>query len=184
MHRRVRGELREDAGRFPAGTPYRADDPDLLLWILACIVESSLRVYDEYVAGLSHTDRERYWADYRVVGRLFGLRRRDMPATLEDLRAYGDEMLASGRLVVTDWARTRAKRIVLDPPVPFVARPVRDTVNFITIGLLPDRIREEYGFARLPPPAVRKALVGAGAAYVKRGVLPFVPAKVRLVGSG
>src|SRR5215213_10687290 len=34
MHRRVSGALAEDAGRFPAGTPYRADDPELLLWIL------------------------------------------------------------------------------------------------------------------------------------------------------
>src|ERR1700712_4311201 len=32
MHGRISGELREDAGRFPAGTPYRADDPELLLW--------------------------------------------------------------------------------------------------------------------------------------------------------
>ena len=41
MHRRVRGELAEPAGRFPAGTPYAADDPELLLWILAAIVDSN-----------------------------------------------------------------------------------------------------------------------------------------------
>ena len=44
MHRRVRGELSEPAGNFPAGTPYAADDPELLLWILAAIVDSSLLV--------------------------------------------------------------------------------------------------------------------------------------------
>src|SRR5689334_24408357 len=33
MHRTVSGELAEAAGPFPAGTPYRADDPKLLLWI-------------------------------------------------------------------------------------------------------------------------------------------------------
>src|SRR3954449_10939747 len=32
MEWRVSGVLAEDAGRFPAGTPYRADDPELLLW--------------------------------------------------------------------------------------------------------------------------------------------------------
>src|ERR1700710_2761913 len=32
MHSKVRGELAEPAGRFPAGTPYSADDPELLLW--------------------------------------------------------------------------------------------------------------------------------------------------------
>ena len=33
-------------------------------------------------------------------------------------------MLASGRLVVTPWARTRAREIVFEPPVPLVLRPL------------------------------------------------------------
>src|ERR1700759_1371024 len=53
MHRRVRGELRQAAGRFPAGTPYRADDPELLLWILAALAESAMLVYPKYVRSLS-----------------------------------------------------------------------------------------------------------------------------------
>jgi len=32
MHRRVRGELAEPAGHFPAGTPYAADDVTELRW--------------------------------------------------------------------------------------------------------------------------------------------------------
>src|SRR3954464_5815818 len=35
MHARVSGVLPEDAARFPAGTPYRAEVPKLLLWMLA-----------------------------------------------------------------------------------------------------------------------------------------------------
>ena len=50
-----------------------------------------------------------------------------------------------------------------------------------TIGLLPDRIRREYGFAPLPPAPVRKALVAGGAEYVKRAVIPFVPERLRFV---
>src|ERR1051325_3088120 len=42
MHRRVGGELREPAGPFPAGTPYRGDDPEHLLWILAALAESAM----------------------------------------------------------------------------------------------------------------------------------------------
>jgi uncharacterized protein (DUF2236 family) len=88
-------------------------------------------------------------------------------------------MLDGDELHVGAWARRRARKIVLEPPVPPLARPVRDTVNFITIALLPDRIRSEYGFPPLPPAAVRKALVGAGALYVRRGVLPMLPARIR-----
>src|SRR6187455_2854595 len=62
MHRRVRGELAEPAGRFPAGTPYAADDPALLLWILASLADSAAVVYQRYVAALSDSEREALWA--------------------------------------------------------------------------------------------------------------------------
>src|SRR6185503_6012216 len=58
MHRRVRGELAEPAGRFAAGTPYAADDPALLLWILAALADSAALVYQRYVTALSAGERE------------------------------------------------------------------------------------------------------------------------------
>ncbi len=181
MHARVRGRLREDAGPFPKGTPYRADDPKLLLWILFTLVDSALVVYGKYVGRLDDEEQAAYWEDYKVIGRLFGLRDRDMPDTLADLRDYKREMLTGGDLVVTDWARTRARKIVLDPPLPWVARPLLETVNFITVALLPREIRRQYGFRSLPPGPVRAAMVTGGAEYVKRAVIPLLPAKLRYV---
>ena len=90
-------------------------------------------------------------------------------------------MLDGDALHVTDWARGRARQIVLSPPVPLAARPLLETANFITIALLPDRIRDEYGFFPLPPTAVRRALVAGGAEYVRRAVLPLLPDRLRLV---
>ena len=58
--------------------------------------------------------------------------------------------------------------------------PLVETANFVTIALLPDRIRDEYGFSPLPPAFVRKALVRAGGEYVKRAVVPFLPERLRL----
>jgi uncharacterized protein (DUF2236 family) len=181
MHRRVRGTLKQDVGPYPAGTPYRADDPELLMWVLFTLVDSGLVVYEKYVRRLTEAERGAYWEDYRVVGGLFGLDDGEMPATLGDLRDYRAEMLSSGRLVVTEWARTRARRIVLEPPVPLYARPLLETANFITVALLPEAIRREYGFSPLPPTVVRRALVTGGAEYVKRAVIPFLPERLRLV---
>jgi uncharacterized protein (DUF2236 family) len=90
-------------------------------------------------------------------------------------------MLGGDELHIGDWARRRAREIVLEPPVSPLARPLVEAVNFITIALLPDRIRAEYGFGSLPPAALRKALVGAGALYVRRGVLPVLPPHLRQV---
>ena len=184
MHRKVNGRLKQPVGRFPAGTEYRADDPELLMWVLFTLVDSSLVVYRAYVGGLGADEEASVWKDYRIVGRLFGLRPGDMPQTAADLGDYRRSMLEGDTLHVTDWARERARAIVLEPPVPLAARPLLETANFVTIALLPDRIRNEYGFSALPPVFVRKALVRAGAEYVKRGVLPFLPRRMRLTPSG
>ena len=79
MHRRVRGQIPGRAGPYPGGTPYRADDPEFLMWILYTLVDSADVVSRMYVGPLDDEARERFWADYRLVGRLFGLRERDMP---------------------------------------------------------------------------------------------------------
>ncbi len=181
MHRKVKGAITDPVGRYPAGTAYSADQPDLLLWVLFTLLDSGIVVYRKYVGSMSPAEEAAYWDDYKVVGELFGLSRTDMPDTLADLDSYRREMLEGDTLHVTDWARRRARKIVLEPPVPWMARPLLETVNFITIALLPDRLRDEYGFAPLPPAAIRKAIVAGGAEYVKRVVVPFLPGRLRLV---
>lgn len=181
MHKRVRGKISEAVGPYPAGTPYRADDPELLLWVLFTLVDSAVVVYRKYVASLSPADEAALWQDYRVVGRLFGLKDSDMPATLTDLHEYKREMLSGDKLLITDWARQRARQIVLEPPLPVYLRPLLESANFVTITLLPDRIRREYGFSSLPPVPVRRALVAGGAEYLKRAVIPLLPDNLRLV---
>ena len=180
MHHRVSGELAEPAGRFPAGTPYRADDPALLLWILSTLVDSALVVYQRYVGSLSHAERDAYWRDYRVIGRLFGLADHEMPATIDDFDAYWRGMLRSDDLFVGDEARALAIQIVLRPPVPLLARPLLELANQITIGLLPGRVRRMYGLRWDP---LRGLALRGGAEYAKRILVPLLPDRVRLVSS-
>jgi uncharacterized protein (DUF2236 family) len=181
MHRRVSGRLARSAGPFPAGTAYRADDPELLMWILYTLVDSAIDVYRLYVGELDESDQARFWEDYRVVGKLFGLREGEMPKGIDGLRAYGREMLEGDTLVVTPWARTRAREIVLEPPLPIYLRPVVEAVNFVTVALLPAPIREQYGFFPLPPLWMRRAIVAGGAEYVKRVIVPLAPSRLRRV---
>jgi len=180
MHARARGTLPAAAGRFPAGTPWAADDPELLLWIVACLVDSAVVVYEKYVTGLSHAEREAYWQDYRVIGRLFGLKDEDMPATWDAFEAYMSDMLGSGDLLVTPTAREVGIDVVLRPPVPLKVRPLIELANFITVGLLPGKIRRGYGFSWDPARAI--ALRG-GAEYVKRVLVPLLPSSYRYVPS-
>ena len=178
MHRRVSGMLDAPAGRFPAGTPYRADDPELLLWILAALAESAMLVYDKYVRRLTDGERDALWQDYRVVGCQFGLRERDMPEDADAFAAYMAGMYASGDLVVTDAARELAIDIVLSPPVSLPLRPVLELVNQITVGLLPPDVRRQYGFSWDP---LRAVALHGGAEYVRRLLVPVLPDRFRMI---
>jgi uncharacterized protein (DUF2236 family) len=180
MHKRVRGELAKPAGRFPAGTPFAAGDPELLLWVLATLVDSALVVYDRYVGSLSHADRDAYWQDYRVVGRLFGLREDEMPHDIHAFDAYMERMIEGDDLFVTSAARELAIEIVMRPPVPLVRRPVLELVNFVTVGLLPSRLRRQYGLHWDP---LRSLALRGGAAYAKRVIVPLAPQGLRVVPS-
>ncbi len=180
MHRSATGTIPRAAGPFPAGTPYRADDPELLFWILASLVDSALLVYERCVASLSDDERERYWQDYRVIGKCFGIPKKTMPRTIDDFDAYMATMLASDDLFVTDKARELGREIVLNPPVRVLARPLVELANTVTVGWLPPRVRRMYGLRWDPARAV--ALRG-GAEYAKRVLVPLMPDRVRLVPS-
>ena len=171
MHRRVRGEIAEPAGRFPAGTPYAADDPALLLWILATLVDSALTVYPRYVRELSEAERDALWRDYKVVGNLFGLADADMPDGIAEFDAYMHDMLGGGDLLVVPEAR----ELGVHEQVAF--KPLLELVNQITVGLLPPEIRRGYGFSWDP---ARSVALHGGAEYVRRVMLPLLPRRLRV----
>src|SRR5204863_6520277 len=72
MHGRVRGKLKYDDGGplYPKGTPFRAMDPELLLWVLYGVFESFELGFHMFVRNLTPDERERHWRDWRLGGRL------------------------------------------------------------------------------------------------------------------
>lgn len=176
VHASVRGRLGEAVGPFPAGTRWAADDPELLLWIIATLVDSSLLVYERYVRPLREAERERYWQEYRVLARLFGLADEVSPDSLAELRAYLREMLAGGDLHVSAEARELGRRVVLAPPVPLTMRPLLELANFVTVGLLPADLRRQYGLHWDP---LRGLVHRSGAEYTRRLLLPVLPGRLR-----
>ena len=58
IHRRVNGKLPEAVGVFPAGTPYSAEDPALVLWVHVTLLESLPLVYELLVAPLTASEHD------------------------------------------------------------------------------------------------------------------------------
>ena len=176
VHAQINGVLEEPAGKYPAGTPYAADDPQFLLWTLAALVDSADQFYRLYVEELTRDERDALWGDYRLVGKLFGLQEDEMPATIEGFDAYMTEMVEGDQLCVTESAREESLAIVLNPPAPVYMRGLVEAVHFIIIGSLPAKIRRGYGLSWDP---LRETMRVGGAAYTKRVLLPLLPQIIR-----
>ena len=95
LHERVRGEMPEDAGKVPAGTPYSAFDPELMLWTLAVIADSGPFFYELFVDRLDENERERLWQEYVRFGELFGMPREVAPPSHREFREWFEGMLGS-----------------------------------------------------------------------------------------
>lgn len=156
------------------GPTYRADDPALLLWVHATLVDTAMRVYQRFVRPLSDDDAETYYRQSKTVAELLGCPLDAQPETLADFRAYVRVMV--GSLEVGATARSLAHE-VLHPKAPVVLSPAFALARELTVGLLPRPLREQYGFSW---DARRKAALLAAAASA-RTILPRLPGFVRRV---
>jgi uncharacterized protein (DUF2236 family) len=144
VHAHVHGKTQTQLGRFPPGTPYAASDPELMLWVHATLVEASLSVYQRFVRVLSPADQERYYREMALVARLFGTPASAIPPSLADFRDYFAAQIAGETITVTAPARDVAA-VILEAPLPAPMRVLVPAHRLSTAGLLPARLRQEYG---------------------------------------
>ncbi len=160
-HSRVHGVLREQCGVFPAGTPYDANDPELKLWVLNTITDSTLLVYETFVAPLSESEREQYYIESLVAMKLFGIPGEIVPSGYAEFRSYMDRMLGSDVITVSPAAREIARSLF--SPTPGGAALYMG--SGVGIGLLPARMKREFGFKW--GPHREKLLLGGAAIHAR-----------------
>jgi uncharacterized protein (DUF2236 family) len=144
VHARVHGKTDVQLGRFPRGTSYSALDPELMLWVHATLVEASSSVYQRFVRALSGEEQERYYQEMAVVARLFGTPDSVIPRSLGEFRDYFAAQIAGDTITVTSPARAVAA-VIFEARLPTPMRLLVPGHRLSTAGLLPPRLRREYG---------------------------------------
>ena len=159
VHGHVRGLTRTQLGVVPAGTPYSADDPELMLWVHATLVHASLSAYQRFEHALSAADQESYYREMALVGRLFGTPADVIPPTLGDFRDYFRAQIGGDVIAVTEPAREIAS-VILSAPLPAPMRVLAPAHRLATAAQLPPRLRREYGLRWAPAHAPLLATAG------------------------
>lgn len=176
LHDRVRGVLSGDLGPWPAGTPYSAYDPELMLaGVVGPSYDSALTIYEALVRRLDDDEREALWRDYVRFGELFGMAAGSAPASHREFRSWWDARLASDEVFLTEEARLAGYQVGFGIPVPLPNRPAMRVLEFLLAGTLPPRARELYGIGWSGRDEAAFAALAAG----MRRSRPLVPRQLR-----
>lgn len=185
--RRVRDMHRHIKGVKPNGERYHAMEPAAYAWVHATLADGVVRGHRHLGKPMSPWEAEDFWADFRKLGRLVGVRFRDLPETWREFGPYFDGVVEE---VLEDNESVQDVLAALTnpaaPPLPFVgprawrvaSLPAIRSTSLITGGLLPPVLRARIGLEWTRSDERRfRALCRAS-----RAATPLMPASLENVG--
>jgi uncharacterized protein (DUF2236 family) len=135
------------------GERYHALNPEAYWWVHGSTFWTILRMQDVFVHPLSRNEKRRFYAEWRRLGLMLGLREHHMPEDLEGFETYFDGVVEN-RLEDNHTVRALLGSITMrdTPPPPWwflpetLWRPVRpaggNVLTLCAIGLLPGALRD------------------------------------------
>jgi uncharacterized protein (DUF2236 family) len=158
------------------GKRYDALDPELLLYVHACLVDSALLFEELTVGELDGAGRQRFHEEQMLGAEMVLIPREAIPPTVPALRAWLADVEDRGDLFVTEGAR-RVHDLFLHPPEGAEWRAVLPGVSRLAFATLPPVVREMYGIRMTT--ARQMAVRGTFAAI--RATRPLLPPKYRFI---
>jgi uncharacterized protein (DUF2236 family) len=144
---RVRSIHERVTGTAPDGRPYAASDPHLLTWVHITEADSFLAAYSRFGENpLDQPERDAYVADMARIGAALGVP--EPPRTEAELAARIEEYRPE--TAATTQARDAARFLLLNPPLPLIARPAYGVLAASAVSLLPGWARRHLWLPRLP----------------------------------
>jgi uncharacterized protein (DUF2236 family) len=168
------------------GLPYHALEPEAYAWVHATLIDTYVRGHAHFGTPMSAAQVARFYREYRGLGRLIGVRERDLPPTWAGFRRYFDA-ITDARLERTETVDRVLATIRRAPaptlPIPdLLWRALRLPASRVLwlggVGLLDDRLRRRLGVRfNLLDEAQFRAL-GA----TSRALTPLLPERLRITG--
>lgn len=190
--RRVRNMHKQIKGELPSGEPYHSLEPEPYAWVHATLADSIVRSHMRFVGPVDHSELETFWAEWKGVGRLLGVRDRDLPERWDEFPHYFNAMIRD-RLEPTD-SVTDVLEALAAPPPPAVKGmsdglwqalrvPAARGAKLGTVGLMPEALRTKLGLEwsdsqQLELRAVGAASRGSGA-VLPQSLKSFGPSYLR-----
>lgn len=129
---------------------YNAFDPDLQLWVAACLYKGAVDVYRTFVGELDDEEADRHYRDGMALATTLQVPPEMWPKDRAAFDRYWQESLDQVHIddVVREYLYPIAAARLPGVPIPGVLRKIPESIALlITTGFLPQRFRDEM---RLP----------------------------------
>ncbi len=136
MHYRICGTYIKADG---TEKKFCANEPQLLTWILATLVETSIQAYELLRPALTLEEKNRFIKEAQITAQLMGIPAGYFPESYESFIEYFTRVLQSKQLEIGSTAEHLATDI-LRGPFPFL----RKTNRLFATALLPKTLIEQY----------------------------------------
>lgn len=124
---------------------YNAFDPELQLWVAACLYKGFEDLFELLGGALDDATRERLYQTSEALGTTLQVRPEMWPASREAFGEYWEQGLE--KVHIDDTVRaylTRLTRLEFMPT--FIRRPLANWNQWVTTGCLPQKFRDEMRF--------------------------------------
>lgn len=177
---RVNAIHAEIAGRTPEGQHYRADDPELLLWVQATASFAFLSAYTRFVRSLTTRQKDRYYVEAAEGARLYGVT--EPPRSEAELeRLFGE---VAPRLTPSPVIHEFLNVMRTGSVLPLPLRPMQRLIVAAALDIIPRSLRAMIGVERerRATPAEQKLLwsVARAAGALDVPTSPWALASVRV----
>lgn len=128
---------------------YNAFDPELQLWVAACIYKGTIDVYRLFVGEIDDEDADRLYQQGMAIGTTLQVPPEMWPADRAAFDKYWQESLDQVHIddTVREFLYPIAVARIRGLPLPgWVRGPLEQFNLLITSGFLPQRFRDEMGF--------------------------------------
>lgn len=135
---------------------YNAFDPELQMWVAACLYKGAVDVYRTFVGEMDQESADRHYREGMALGTTLQVPAQMWPADRAEFDRYWQESLAKVHIedAVRDYLYPIAASRVRGVRLPRGLRRIPESMAiFITTGFLPQRFRDEM---RLPWDPVRQ----------------------------
>jgi uncharacterized protein (DUF2236 family) len=187
MGRRIREFHRQITGVMPDGRRYSALEPDAYAWVHATLAAAIVGAHERFGCPFAPHQREEFWTQWRALGRLLGIRDRDLPPAWAQFEVYFHDTVA--HTLTHTAAVDEVLAALASPSAPDLPRlaaalwlPVQislgHVVRLTSVGLLGAELRERF---QLRWSARQERHLRALAAVLRAGT-PLMPSWLQSTG--